>query len=674
MNEIAKPVRRLSSKSISSDYERYMNKGNVNTSDYANLFGLSSGLVDIMNEPTNSGEQSVPFSALSGALKGAGMGAALGPVGMLAGAAIGGITSGISQGKENKEIRAQQEQQKNLEIARKAKIDLENSKAILTTFPSYGVETYSLYAKNGGKIPSYRLSSGGVMPLAGAKEFVGPSHQQGGIDVYAGSGQKLAEVEGGEVEFSDQYGTKKVLSKQLGFADIAKEYMQTEAYKVKLAEFEEGKLKNEATMGKVRDRFAKGTFERNQMKLVHPLSPIYEQQEGFKKANNITNETPTMNFGGELQNKSVLGLLIDKIKGNEELMTATGMPDLASSLYNKMFAMGGAYRMPNGGTYPMLQSQYPAANPFNILSPYDYFLGPPGKTEMYQKADVTTGELVTPSLPLSGVPVNLAPSKFQQELNPQVTPNPAADLKSFPIRYVPTATTPSVGKIDYKSTFEPKQEEPSTDNTGKNINAMYDIAGSVLPFVDNIVNARNIKKTPEVPVPEPFKAVPLITDLNYSPAYANIDRSLQTGLRGVGQYGSGLGNILSNRSKLFTDALVAKGNIAAEEINREVQLKNQSRLNSQGVGMQNTAQTNNYNTMVMQRKAEIISKMSENMAEAVEDALLLVRERNMKEYDKKRFELIKKKYKQTGVLDRADIDSLFGIYDNSTSNSDKKSE
>jgi hypothetical protein len=617
------------------DINNYSNGGKKTTLRYRDttpLYTLSGNLVDVAN-PVDStdGTRNIPLSALSGALKGAGAGAALGPLGMAGGAILGGLAAGFSQGQQNKELREQQEMQKNLEIARKAKIDLENSKAILTTFPSYGVETYSLYAKNGGKIPSYRLSSGGVMPLAGAKEFVGPSHQQGGIDVYAGSGQKLAEVEGGEVEFTDQYGTKKVLSKDLGFADIAKEYMQTEAYKVKLAEFEEGKYKNEATMGKVRDRFAKGTFERNQMKLVHPLSPIYEQQEGFKKANNITNEQAPM-------------------------------------------AMGGTYRMPNGGTYPMLQSQYPAANPFNILSPYDYFLGPPGKNEMYQKADVTTGELVTPSLPLSGVPVNLAPSKFQQELNPQVTPNPAADLKSFPIRYVPTATTPSVGKIDYKSTFEPKQEEPSTDNTGRNINAMYDIAGSVLPFVDNIVNARNIKKTPEVPVPEPFKAVPLITDLNYSPAYANIDRSLQTGLRGVGQYGSGLGNILSNRSKLFTDALVAKGNIAADEINREVQLKNESRLNSQGVGMQNTAQTNNYNTTVMQRKAEIISKMSENMAEAVEDALLLVRERNMKEYDRKRFELIKKKYKQTDVLTRADIDSLFQIYDNSTPNSEKKSE
>lgn len=188
------------------------------------------------------------------------------------------------------------------EMQRKARYDAD--KAALAGVQTQGNDSVG-YFKFGGKMYDVKAVAGGYLDLlgkgTGTTEVKGNTHAQGGVDVISSKGN-LAEVEGGEV----MYGNGKILSKELGFAGIAKEVMNSPLAKKQAADYEstrkrlESKRKSIEANLKSTDNLAKSTAEREleilqkeEMSNRHPLDDLFDTQEAYKATNGFT--VPTAN-------------------------------------------------------------------------------------------------------------------------------------------------------------------------------------------------------------------------------------------------------------------------------------------------------------------------------------------------------------------------------------------
>lgn len=148
--------------------------------------------------------------------------------------------------------------------------------------------------KYGGQLKK-KYANGGLMPISqDASKVVGPTHEEGGVDL-----NSQEEVEKDEVIVGD-----KVFSKRLGFADIAMKIINTPQYK----EFENEKNQNEMVLKNLKSGMSsKGTAKRNIEKLgVNPLDVLFEQQTKFAQENNIP-QNGEMAYGGQLKKKYAYG-------------------------------------------------------------------------------------------------------------------------------------------------------------------------------------------------------------------------------------------------------------------------------------------------------------------------------------------------------------------------------
>lgn len=179
--------------------------------------GTASGVADMFIQPDEYGVKTDGGAILGGALKGAGMGATFGPIGAGVGALVGGVGSLIQNNKMERERDAARDAyQKSL-----AKRHMQQQQLSIAASPVQGIRGNQMY-KKGGKV---KYMDGGLT------EFVGPSHEQGGIAHPAG-----IEVEGGETQmqnviYSDELKPSKEFMdahKYLGlkkgdtFADVSK--------------------------------------------------------------------------------------------------------------------------------------------------------------------------------------------------------------------------------------------------------------------------------------------------------------------------------------------------------------------------------------------------------------------------------------------------------------------
>jgi hypothetical protein len=551
-----------------------MNKlGNITKMDgFGDITSLAGGALASASNKAD-GKKSVGLSTAAGALKGAGIGAnpalmaLTGGLSPVIGAGIGAGVNLVTSITGNKKLEEREDKLRQLEATKKAEMHLERSKNILNVFPTGGVESHTLYAKNGGKIPAYRLSNKGLINLNGAQKVVGATHEQGGVKLHDATGAPAAEVEKNEIIFKDQYGNNNVLSDELQTAKIAEAYMKSDDYKKELAVFD--KTNNDLNMKQrlIKDKYGKNSFERTQKLNNHPLQAIFDKQEEMKKqaSNNPTfsKGVPKYKDGGQIEGYNFLG------KPN----------------YDKRFT---------------------------------------GYKTMYNNNNLGT------------------PTKL-----PAITvPNQSARISNF---------------------------SPSGDTSYKyNAQDINNLAANILPFVDNIYNAKLNKNTPDIPVPLLNKAAPLQTTLNYQPQIRRTANELGAFYKNIDNTVSNTGVALTNKQAAFSNALKNYSDIYGDKFNKETALKNSALLNSQAVDNQNRATMNDYNYKKMLRKDDMQQRASANMSNAVDDAMFGIREKNLGELDKKKLDLISRKYKNKGTLDRQEIDWLMKSLKGNNKTSDER--
>ncbi len=222
----------------------------------------------------------------------------------LIGAGVGAIAGTITEDKRIAE-------QRKLDEDAKKKLDalsLKQNNIYNQDFPFKGTTGAEIY-KYGGKLKK-QFGNGGLMPISqDASKVVGPTHEEGGVDL-----NSQEEVEKDEVIVGD-----KVFSKRLGFADIAMKIINTPQYK----EFENEKNQNEMVLKNLKSGMSsKGTAKRNIEKLgVNPLDVLFEQQTKFAQENNIP-QNGEMAYGGQLKKKYGNG----NSYTNDEIDPMTGLP------------------------------------------------------------------------------------------------------------------------------------------------------------------------------------------------------------------------------------------------------------------------------------------------------------------------------------------------------------
>lgn len=177
-----------------------------------NFTDAGSMLTSFMSNPNSKGRVSIGGQMASKAAAGAQMGMAAGPWGAAAGAVIGGALGLItgSADKRKEEIMA----------AQSAQMQLQQQQAQGAAFASQNPEEiygrkYGSYFKLGGRLNEF--TGNGKKLNSTTSELVGPSHEQGGVDLGNGN-----EAEGGETVTQQRDGTY-VMTNLLGIADAHKQ-------------------------------------------------------------------------------------------------------------------------------------------------------------------------------------------------------------------------------------------------------------------------------------------------------------------------------------------------------------------------------------------------------------------------------------------------------------------
>lgn len=212
---------------VYSRKRRMQDGGGISPQGYMLAGDLAGDLV--AGTPNQYGVQK--NAGLSAGLKGAGQGATAGAligsvvpgvgtaVGAAAGAVIGGTFSVIKAGSDQRKAREFQAREVAKQNALAQQMEHNRTKAFWAANPNFSEGTLATsYYRMGGKIKKPYKAYGGSTPVgAGSNgtEFVGPSHEEGGIDIGP------AVVEGGETMDQDF-----IFSKELGFADKHKKLMK----------------------------------------------------------------------------------------------------------------------------------------------------------------------------------------------------------------------------------------------------------------------------------------------------------------------------------------------------------------------------------------------------------------------------------------------------------------
>lgn len=211
-----------------------------------------------------------------------------------------------------------------------------------------------------------------------------------------------------------------------------------------------------------------------------------------------------------------------------------------------------------------------------------------------------------------------------------------------------------------------EQEEQYRKAEGGTINRDTIAGGAAV--LDNVVNAFLTANKPKVPEPELLKAAPLQTKVNIQPqlnAISDFEDNFEKSID-ANTSNSAIGNIMKLAGR--TRGLTARNDAIGTKINREVDLTNQDALNRQSVEGVNVGIKNNNNLLKYQRKNDIQSDISANFANLSDDIQLTVKQLNQQDLDaekmsllKKQLEVLKEKYKGTGVYDR-NIEALLAQY------------
>jgi hypothetical protein len=285
------------------EYDFVGNNNNYNNSmnaiPYTNMGLFAGNQFNTMAANPQDNTKNPLLASLGGAATMAGTGASIGSmiapgigtaIGAGAGALLGGISSFISTKKQNKAIEAENE--KINVMRRDAMRDRDSVIKSNAASMGFGLNYY----KYGGELPTYQ--GGGILQevAPNTQEVVGPSHEQGGVEISMGQGTPpIAEVEGGEIIKDKKVFSDALIHPEYGlpFSYVAKLIASSPDY----IKSEKERTKAQEKLDKTESNFAnKNTAKRIIEKNPDALEALFSLQEVVAKqqiaAENYQNIVP----------------------------------------------------------------------------------------------------------------------------------------------------------------------------------------------------------------------------------------------------------------------------------------------------------------------------------------------------------------------------------------------
>jgi len=192
--------------------------------------------------------------------------------------------------------------------------------------------------------------------------------------------------------------------------------------------------------------------------------------------------------------------------------------------------------------------------------------------------------------------------------------------------------------------------------------AFGDLITSALPYADNIGNAIITAKSPRIPAPVYDVVQPLKTEFNINPQLADAERQQANVQKNLTRNTSNSGLVRTQMLATGAMATEQKNQLYGQKENAETQLINADAMNRQQVNNQNIAKEENYNMLKMSRIDDIHQRLSANLANTAQDAQMQIAEDNLRRKDNLTMEIMKAKYKESGVFDR-NLQAVFDAYE-----------
>lgn len=183
-----------------------------------------------------------------------------------------------------------------------------------------------------------------------------------------------------------------------------------------------------------------------------------------------------------------------------------------------------------------------------------------------------------------------------------------------------------------------------------------------VPYLDNLVNTGVIANTPNVPTPTYNRAVPLETTYNVSDQLNELRRSRSALNTAIDRSTSSASVARGNKVAGSLENVSQTNKILGEKQRIEVQLRNQNAMNQQTTEQSNVALDNQRSLLDYQRRDAIGQRISQNAANATEDAMAGIQEDRLRNRDMIQLELLKKRYNDLGLWDR----NMAGAFENFT--------
>lgn len=190
---------------------------------------------------------------------------------------------------------------------------------------------------------------------------------------------------------------------------------------------------------------------------------------------------------------------------------------------------------------------------------------------------------------------------------------------------------------------------PASSRFGKAGDVLNQGLEIVTPFIDNIVNARLQKQAPEVPRPIMRKALtlkgaPLPTNYDISKSLSSVNDAYRNFSQNIDLNTNNSQVARGNKASAYAQSLRAKGELYQQKGNMETQMvsnsiRNNQRIsemnlmNKQNIDNTNAGLTDQYNMNNYLRSDRLLDAKSANIANATEDAMTLIQDRNMRGLD-----------------------------------------
>lgn len=181
---------------------------------------------------------------------------------------------------------------------------------------------------------------------------------------------------------------------------------------------------------------------------------------------------------------------------------------------------------------------------------------------------------------------------------------------------------------------------------------------TLIPMMDNVVNAALTRNAPEVPVPQMYQNTQLDTNYSINAPLSEIRRNRRTTAETIRRNTSNSAVARNNIIAADLATIGATNNLFTQKENIETELRNKNLANAQEVNNQNIAQTNNYRMAKFHRADDIQQRYSENVANLVNDITTLKRQSKQEKMDAASLYLLKQRYAESGVYGR-NVDAAF---------------